>query len=334
MSQRHHGSSETPQHTSSTQRLQSEKRCKGKRRPLANLNIRKNQHLAYQLGCEVDELKKYARRPSRYYRHGTFTSNGKQRPKTVPASPRFKTILKRLNRLLQRLDLPTEIHGGREGKSARTNARQHVNKPLLLKLDIEDFFPSVAREQVREAFARKGCTSEIADLLARITTPDECLPQGSPPSPVIAAMVTEPLVLRLRGLARQHGAALGQYIDDACLSGPEHLKKLKPLAIRIIESEGFAVHPRKRETLTADEEQTVTGLKVNRGLDVPREKLNEAKQMIEDFRYKTPEAAEVRSLVGKIDHMRPLNKGAAKQLRSRLNRCLKRHHGVSIEQVV
>ena len=300
------------------------------KRALESLQIRSLKHLAHHLGCSVTELEKYAADPERFYREGVIPGK-KPRPKCTPKSPRLKGVLKRLNDLLQRLDLDPAAHGGRRGRSTITNALPHVHQKLLVQLDIQDFFPSVTREMVREALvSRCGCTPDVATALSAITTPFNALPQGSPHSTIMAAVVVDHMVRRLRGLAERHHGTCSQYVDDTTLSGPLYLERMKGLAARIVEDEGFRVHPDKLKVVPSDQEQEVTGWGVNDGLRAPREKIREVYLRIKRIRDYPPPPSDIASLLGQIEHFRRAEPGTAKQLRRRLLRAL-RLHGIEIE---
>jgi RNA-directed DNA polymerase len=299
-------------------------------KPLSALNIRSIDHLARQLQTSAAELEKFSSVPDRFFERGFFVDKkGKERPKTTPRG-RLYLILKRLNDLLQRLDLPPHIQGGRRGFSNLSNARIHLGRRVILKLDIRDFFPSITPRMVYAMFVKRcGCSPDVARVLTKITTIDGSLPQGTPSSTIISALVAENLSRRFQRLASQHDGRHSQFVDDTAVSGPDHLQKLKALAIRIIEQEGFRVHPGKVQVLDASEERVVTGVRVGGNVDVPAKKLAEVKEAIHRVsrrigdREVIPER-DIRSLEGRIEYVRRLNPGAGKYLSRQLRRLLPR----------
>jgi RNA-directed DNA polymerase len=238
-------------------------------------------------------------------------------------------VLKRLNNLLQRLDLPSYIQGGRRGFSNLSNARVHLGGRLILELDIRDFFPSITPRMAYAMFVNRcGCSPDVARILTKITTIDGSLPQGTPSSTIISALVVENLSRRFEILASQHGGHHSQFVDDTTVSGPDHLRRLKTLAIRIIEQEGFRVHPDKVQILDSSEEQVVTGVRVGSNLDVPAKKLAEVKEAIHQVGLRTANKEvirerEIRSLAGKIEYVKRLNPGAGKCLGRQLRKLLR-----------
>lgn len=280
------------------------------------LRIRTVEHLAKQLRCSRSELEKYAAHPEHYYRKGEFTDKkGKRRPKSV-AQPRLKEILSNLNKLLQRLDLPPALHGSRRRHSYITNAAEHVGKEMVLNADIRSFFPSITTKMVRIAFRHQlQCSPKVATLISVITTPEGVLPQGPPHSPMVANIVLLPLVRRLEGLARQHGATYTQYVDDITLSGPVRVAGLRNLVCRIVKQQGFSCATEKVHRLSRRGEQVVTGVRVNDGLDVPRATLKSTQALLLG-----DHSGISSSLEGKIAAIKRLNPGVGRNLQRTLRK--------------
>lgn len=302
------------------------RRPKADPKRLTSLNIQTMDHLARHLGCEVNELRKWSSNPEKFFRKGIIPHATKPRPKCTPRSPRLKRVLGNLNDLLQRMAMDPAIHGGRRERSPKTNAMPHLAQHTLLKLDIQNFFPSVSRDLVKGALIyRAGCAPEVADVLAAICTPFDQLPQGSPHSMMVAALVIDRMVKRLRRMSEKHGGQCTQYVDDSSISGPPSIGRLESLARRIIESEGFKSNPQKTQVVQGDAEKVVTGLKVNAVLDIPREKIDDLKKAITAVRDTKPDDRAIQSLEGRISYYRDANPGAAKQLRRKLLRLLRTH---------
>lgn len=238
------------------------------------------------------------------------------------------SILRRLNRHLQNVTLPPYIFGGVKGHSNLDNALRHSSKSLIFKADIKDFFPSIDSERIRRIFRiRLGCSEEVTDVLTELSTYEGILPQGSPTSTMLANFAIEHLAFRLFCLAKQHGAAYTQFVDDITISGPKHLVKLKPLIVKIIEEEGFINNPKKLVIQTEREEHIVTGVRINFGKDIPKKKLMEISQKIKEMKQvalkgEPISAKEIRSLKGKLRYYSKLNPGSAAFLARQFNAIL------------
>jgi hypothetical protein len=215
------------------------------------------------------------------------------------------------------------MYGGLSGHSNIDNARAHTSTWAVLRADIKDFFPSIDRARVRRVFEeRLRCSASVADILAQLCTYQDKLPQGAPPSTVIANLAIEHLSFRLYRLATKHGATYTQFVDDITISGPGHVESLEPLVAKIIEEEGFRCHPDKLYTRRHTQEQLVTGVRVNSGCDVPSDKIEEVRAQIkrcgeEIAQGKAVSEKVLRTLDGKIAYITRLNRGSGKFLRRR-----------------
>jgi len=268
-------------------------------------------HLCLQLGTSREELNKICSGIGYYYRRFIIQRNGKSRQIAEPLH-RLREILNRLNRLLQRLVLPEAVKAGKKGQSNISNAQSHIGKPMLLTLDLRDFFPSISNRRVYRMFIQRcKCSPDVARYLTRLTTLDGQVPQGSPTSTIIAALVSERMVRRLQGLAVQHQASYTQYVDDGSISGPKHIKRILSTAANIVANEGFRVHPRKLRSIAESEEQVVTGVRVDSRLSAPSKKVTEVKELLDQLEAKGGAAHSKQrlasSLLGKIEYIRRLD---------------------------
>jgi RNA-directed DNA polymerase len=293
------------------------------------LNICDVKHLCCHLGTDPKELERICSGPSKYYRKEERNIKGKIRSLSTPRK-RLLEIQKSLNRLLQRIMAPETIHGGLRGHSHITNAIPHTQKPMVITNDLKDFFPSISYKKVYDVFLRRlGCKPDIARYLTKLTTIDGCLPQGSPTSTILSALVSEPLAKRLEGLAKKHGSTYTQYVDDITFSGSAHIGRLNPLIKKIVNQEGFKVNPSKTKVMDNGCEQVVTGVRVNQGADVPSEKIQEVRNLIDELEVQQRSErkiseSEAASLRGKIQYVTQLNRGAGRSLQRRLGRVLNR----------
>lgn len=299
-------------------------------RTLDCLDIKSIEHLCLHLHCTEQELSDFYQDPERWYRHSMIRDkNDKERPIDVPVG-RFYRVTKNLQVLLSRILMPPYLHGGIRGRSPKTNAVIHVGKAAVLKFDLQDFFPRIRPRQVYRMFHdHLGCSPRVSRYLTRMVTLNGGLPQGSPTSTTVANLVIVPLSERLNGLALNHKSDYTQFVDDGAISGPGYIERLRPLIERVIRQEGFRASPKahKRLTLYWYDDQVVTGRKVNRRLDAPREKLEKTRDALacleeQIARGLGPTERQVRSLRGKVQHIRDLNARKSLRLERRLETLL------------
>lgn len=171
--------------------------------------------------------------------------------------------------------------GFRAGYSIVDNAKRHIGKPLVISIDIKDFFPSITYADVLRVFCYFGYRLNVAHLLTKLCTNSQnVLPQGSPASPGLSNLVLLKLDKRLSKLAEISGCEYSRYADDITFSGSKSIKTMLSLIIKIIAEEGFKVNSQKTRFQYSNQRQEVTGLIVNQRLSVSRSLKNELRNAI------------------------------------------------------
>jgi RNA-directed DNA polymerase len=200
-----------------------------------------------------------------------------------------KSTLKELQRriltyILNKIPLHPAVHGFRRGRSIRTYVSPHVGKRLVLRMDLQDFFPSIAGARVQAVFRTMGYPESVADLLGGICTnavpghgdlyARPHLPQGAPTSPALANICAFRIDCRLAGVARSADAEYTRYADDLAFSGGEDFeRRVERFATHvavILADEGFAVNHRKTRIIRQGVRQHLAGLVANQRVNVIR----------------------------------------------------------------
>lgn len=232
--------------------------------------------------------------------------NGGQRDIKAPVNA-LKLVQRRLSDLLQ--DCVAEIntsknrkdraaHGFKRNRSIITNARQHRHRRHVFNLDLEDFFPSINFGRVRGLLIKNkdfALHEKVATVIAQIACHDNSLPQGSPCSPVISNLVAHLLDMRLVQLASVAGCTYSRYADDLTFStnkkefpteiaspsdtGPHAWLPSKGLQATI-ESTGFRINASKTHMMYRTSRQDVTGLVVNRKINVRSDYRHNVRAMV------------------------------------------------------
>jgi retron-type reverse transcriptase len=217
-----------------------------------------------------------------------------------------KARLKKLQRqilaeILDRIPPHPAAHGFVKGRSIKTFAAPHVGQRVVLRMDLQDFFPSLAGVRVQTLFRTLGYPEGVADRLGGICTnatprgawsavPDADrnivwtaaalharphVPQGAPSSPSIANACAYRVDCRLSGLAEAAGAQYTRYADDLAFSGSEEfeggVERFAAQAAAILAEEGFAVNHRKTRVMRQGVRQHLAGLVTNERLNVGRD---------------------------------------------------------------
>ncbi len=204
-----------------------------------------------------------------------------------------------INKAKQRKD--RAAHGFKRRRSIITNARQHRHRRWVFNLDLEDFFPSINFGRVRGFLIKNQdfqLHQDVATVIAQIACHDHSLPQGSPCSPVISNLVAHLLDMRLVKLASKVGCTYSRYADDLTFStnkkefpadialpsgaeGPaSHLWVPGEALQEVIERTGFRINAKKTHQMYRASRQNVTGLVVNKKINVRWEYRHNVRAMV------------------------------------------------------
>ncbi len=258
--------------------------------------LRTEQELADWLGIPLARLRWFTYdRPAdttwHYARYVIPKRSGGQRVILAPKRELKALQRKVLDGIVARVPVAPAAHGFVRGRSIISNAQPHVGKQIVLKLDLQDFFPGITFPRVRGLFLSLGYPFSVAATLALLCTEYDREPfergntryfisigprhlvQGAPTSPGLANLVAWRLDRRLQGLAQKHGFTYTRYADDLTFSGnaPDAALRLRLAAERIITDEQFQVNQAKTRIARQATRQIVTGLVVNASLGTPRQ---------------------------------------------------------------
>jgi len=264
--------------------------------------------LASWLGVKQRELRSFAdtwrdaapaESPLRHYRYAWRSREyGPDRLIEIPKR-RLRAMQRRvLAEILNRIAAHDAAHGFVRGRSPVTHARLHAGRDWVLRVDLEQFFPSIAAARVRGVFRWIGyadgvsrdlaalCTSRVpAAILARAPHApmpwfdrqryrEAHLPQGAPTSPALANLVARQLDARLAAFASRCGLVYSRYADDLTFSGETRDRAARARILRLVatiaEDSGFRVNHRKTCVFGRATAQRVTGIVVNRHANISR----------------------------------------------------------------
>ena len=208
-----------------------------------------------------------------------------------------KPLLKELQRqilgqILDRIPPHPAVHGFVKGRSIRTFVAPHTGQRAVLRMDLQNFFPSISGARIQTFFRTVGYPESVADLLGGICTnaapravrsqlqearglyARPHLPQGAPTSPSLANLCAWRADCRLAGLAKSAGARYTRYADDMAFSGGESFDRradrFSAHVAAILHEEGFTVNHRKTRVMRQGVRQHLAGLVANRHLNVVR----------------------------------------------------------------
>ena len=223
---------------------------------------------------------------------------------------RLKMLQRRvLHEILDHVPAHDAAHGFVRGRSTLSCARPHAGQSLLLRMDLEEFFPSIGAPRIFRVFRGLGYPEPVAQVLTALCTlkvpahvfdalpppsfaerydtaeleararsrrrlSHRHLPQGAPTSPALANLALYRMDARLAGAARAAGASYTRYADDLAFSGGAELgrrsERFEALVAAIAIEEGFRVNHHKTRVMRHGQTQRMVGLVTNQRPNVPR----------------------------------------------------------------
>lgn len=178
-------------------------------------------------------------------------------------------VLKKIQRqiadvLLIHMPISRYAKAYRFGSTTLKNAKPHVGKPLVLKLDILHFFDSIRYIDVKDkVFPAKIYAENIRILLSMLCYYKDFLPQGAPTSPAITNILMYDFDEVVGRWGRERGIAYTRYCDDMTFSGdfdPAEVIRFVKLELKKM---GFLLNEQKTKIQQAGQQQSVTGIVVN-----------------------------------------------------------------------
>lgn len=299
-------------------------------------------HLAQLLQTPLDQLYTLSKgRDENYHQYTIKKSSGAPRKIQAP-NQQLKTVQRKiLDIVLHNVPLNKHAEGFRKNRSILTNAMHHVHNLVLVKLDIQDYFPTITFRRVKGMYLQLGYPRQVATLLSSLSTHWGKLPTGSPTSPAIANIISRKLDKRLAHLGRTAGFSYSRYADDMTISGnDEKIVKMIPFFRQIIKEEGFTLNENKTRIMRSGRRQSVTGIIVNQKPNIYRRELKKLRAVLHNCKHSnlSEQAAQwarkekaiqipdnytttdfSRSLRAKIQHVKMVNPQAGKKLLAEYN---------------
>ncbi len=278
--------------------------------------------LANWLRLDIGELEWFAdlkglcnKRTSPQLRHYHYAAaikrSGNARLLEAPKA-RLKSVQRQiLAGILERVPAHPAVHGFIKHRSIKTFVAPHIGKRVVLRMDLQDFFPTFRAARIQSFFRTIGYPESVADLLAGICTnsvPRDIwkglsvemnraqlheastfyarrhLPQGAPTSPALANLCAYRMDCRLAGLARCAGAEYTRYADDLAFSSDdgfeERVERFSTHIAAIVIEEGFTVQHRKTRVMRQGVRQNLAGLVANVRPNVRRSEFDRLKAIL------------------------------------------------------
>lgn len=179
-------------------------------------------------------------------------------------------------------------------KSVLDNAKPHINKDVVIKIDLKNYFPSIGQNRIFGVFRKRfNCNYNISNYLAWLCTFENELPQWAPTSPMLANIVSINLDIRIlryiEEIEKNNSINLNytRYADDITISFNSSKTFLIDCICNrmfdIIEDENFMVNYSKFRIIKKNRQQKITWIIVNDKLSIWRKDFKRMKAIVNNI---------------------------------------------------
>jgi retron-type reverse transcriptase/S1-C subfamily serine protease len=260
--------------------------------------------LAHVLRCGPKQLGYYLHKRPLASQYKTFKIPKKRDGfRTISApSTNLKLIQRSLARELEELrTFKPCVNGFVAKRDIRRNASFHIGQRFVLNIDLEDFFGSINFGRVYGMLSKApySVAAPVAAAIAKACTLHDKLPQGAPTSPIISNLICAKMDAELTRFAAANRCRYTRYADDLTFSTTRPFMPLASIvpspdgnflceinaSLRtIIENSGFRINENKVRLRDQTARQEVTGLIVNKRVNVKRRLVREVRAMLHAWR--------------------------------------------------
>lgn len=219
---------------------------------------------------------------NKYYRTRKLAKkNGGFRTICMPLEY-LKLVQRWINKeILYKIPISEYATAYHKGAKLIDNAKPHISKKYVLKLDLKDFFGSISFEQIYSCvFNSRRFPKHIGVMLTELCCKNGSLPQGAPTSPAISNIVMRGFDDAFGNWCKKQGFSYSRYCDDITVSGDSSLYVAFVKVKSMLESMGFELNGEKTHFITNASRQTVTGLCVNERARIPADYRRNLRQEI------------------------------------------------------
>lgn len=168
-----------------------------------------------------------------------------------------------------------------KGIQLKDNVLPHINKEMILKLDIIDFFENISFLDIyNTCFPIEYFPKSIGMILTYLCTYDNHLTQGSPTSAYISNLVMKEFDEEIGNWCDLMNISYTRYSDDMTFSGKFNPSELIIKVRKLLYKLGLKLNNDKIHIVFKSSSQNVTGIVVNEKMQVNIKYRNKIRQEI------------------------------------------------------
>lgn len=176
-----------------------------------------------------------------------------------------------LNNILENKRISKYAKAYHKNISLKDNALPHINKTMILKLDIKDFFENISFWNIyNSCFSIEYFPKSVGMILTYLCTYENHLPQGSPTSAYISNLVMKNFDETIANWCELRKINYTRYSDDMTFSGEFNPSELIKIVRKELYQLGLELNDKKIHVIYKSSCQNVTGIVVNEKIQVSR----------------------------------------------------------------
>lgn len=218
---------------------------------------------------------------SNYKLYKIEKNNGKYRTIYEPTAL-LKLVQRRiLMNILNQKSISKYAKAYHKGTSLLDNALPHINKQIILKLDIKNFFESISFSDIyHTCFSIEYFPKSVGIVLTYLCTYNGHLPQGAPTSAYISNLVMKDFDEEIGIWCEKNQIAYTRYSDDMTFSGDFDPTKVIVKVRKLLSKIGLKLNNHKTHVIKRSSKQVVTGIVVNEKAQLSSEYRREIRKEI------------------------------------------------------
>src|SRR5579864_6726366 len=195
------------------------------------------ERMAHELGLPATYITNLSRGASYEYKEYPIPKRSGGYRLIQHPSRRLKALQRwLLLNVIEQLPVHAAATAYKKGKSIFANAQTHAGSRYLLRMDFQNFFPSITEDDLRTYFSQHPGFFSLwdatdVDCFCGLVCRWRALTIGAPTSPALSNVVCHDLDVSLQALAEAHAVVYTRYADDLFFSTKE------PNILRTIERE-------------------------------------------------------------------------------------------------
>lgn len=207
--------------------------------------------------------------------------NNKLRFLYVPSKILKDVQRKILKNILEERVLSSSSYAYKKKCSVVDAAKAHVDKKVIVKLDIKDFFNSITFNKVYEScFNEDLFPRKMGILLTNLCVYNNMLPQGAPTSGYISNIVLRNFDYMVEKYCDGKNISYTRYSDDMTFSGDFNVGELIKTVNKLLYDNGFKLNKDKIKVVNRITRQQVLGVVVNEKLSIRKNYKRKIRQEI------------------------------------------------------